>query len=219
MSQNTHTSGSCFQDGWLHPNKPLPTVRTIFKLLKTGDEMGDYHSYSLNVKAEVGGGVVTSGLFFHGTNRACTLGDTWTKDELCSKKDCSLCAIIRDSFDIDKTGTKHNWSRFGAGIYTSACSSKADDYFKNVISPSKVQSRAILVNTVVYGKPRKLYTTDASAEGSLRSGFHSVMGVPGQDLNYDETVVYKNDAIRPVYLITYGNRPERRRGKLGKRRR
>jgi hypothetical protein len=34
------------------------------------------------------------------------------------------------------------------------------------------------------------------------------MGVPGGHLNYDETVVYKNEAIRPVYLITYGQ-PEK----------
>lgn len=34
-----------FEDGWLHPNKPLPTIRSIFKLLKTEGEMGDYHSY------------------------------------------------------------------------------------------------------------------------------------------------------------------------------
>jgi len=61
---------------------------------------------SSNVKAEVGGGIMTSGLFFHGTNRACTLGDKRTKDALCSKKECSLCAIIRDSYDIDKTGMR-----------------------------------------------------------------------------------------------------------------
>jgi len=42
------------------------------------------------------------------------------------------------------------------------------------------------------------------------------MGIPGGDLNYDETVVYNNEAIRPVYLITYG-RPDRG-GKLRKRR-
>ena len=41
------------------------------------------------------------------------------------------------------------------------------------------------------------------------------MGVPGKDLNYDETVVYNNEAIRPVYLITYGQ-PEIP-GKLRKR--
>lgn len=42
------------------------------------------------------------------------------------------------------------------------------------------------------------------------------MGVPGGDLNYDETVVYKNEAIRPAYLITYGQ-PETSK-KLRKRR-
>jgi hypothetical protein len=91
---------------------------------------------------------------------------------------------------------------------------EADDYFKNVISPSKVQSRALLLNTVVYGNPCRLYHTDTSAS-SLRSGYHSLMGVPGGDLNYDETVVYDNEAIRPVYLITYG--PPAAPGKLKRR--
>jgi hypothetical protein len=43
-----------------------------------------------------------------------------------------------------------------------------------------------------------------------------VMGVPGGDLNYDETVVYDDRAIRPVYLITYGTVAETP-GKLKKR--
>lgn len=42
------------------------------------------------------------------------------------------------------------------------------------------------------------------------------MGVTGDDLNYEETVVYTNEAIRPVYLVTYGTHPERV-GKLRKR--
>jgi len=170
---------------------------------------------SSNVKAEVGGGIVTSGLFFHGTNRACTLGDNRTEDELCNKKKCSLCAIIRDSYDVDKTGmwpyglvhildfvadmnlvgSKHGFSRFGPGIYTSACSSsetlspppasddrvanwltEADDYFKDIVSSSKIQSRALLLNAVVYGNPQKLFHTDTTAS-SLRFGYHSV-GTP-----------------------------------------
>lgn len=77
------------------------------------------------------------------------MGDNRAEDELCTKKDCSLCAIIRGSYDIDKTGmwlhglvhilgyvadvnltgTKHNFSRFGAGIYTSACSSSETLFF------------------------------------------------------------------------------------------
>ena len=42
------------------------------------------------------------------------------------------------------------------------------------------------------------------------------MGIPGRDLNYDETVVYKNEAVQPVYLITYG--PPERPAKFRKRR-
>jgi hypothetical protein len=34
------------------------------------------------------------------------------------------------------------------------------------------------------------------------------MGEPGGDLNYEETVVYRNDAIRPAYVIVYGASPE-----------
>ena len=34
-----------------------------------------------------------------------------------------------------------------------------------------------------------------------------VIGKPGGDLNYEETVVYNNDAIRPAFLIVYGDTP------------
>lgn len=35
-----------------------------------------------------------------------------------------------------------------------------------------------------------------------------MIGEPGVDLNYEETVVYNNDAIRPAFLIVYGNEGE-----------
>lgn len=34
-----------------------------------------------------------------------------------------------------------------------------------------------------------------------------VIGKPGGDLNYEETVVYNNDAVRPAFLIVYGDTP------------
>jgi hypothetical protein len=37
-----------------------------------------------------------------------------------------------------------------------------------------------------------------------------VTGLPGGDLNYAETVVYVNDAIRPAYLVVYGDPPKAR---------
>jgi hypothetical protein len=35
-----------------------------------------------------------------------------------------------------------------------------------------------------------------------------VLGKPGQDLKYEENVVYRNDAIRPAYVVVYGAAPE-----------
>ena len=34
-----------------------------------------------------------------------------------------------------------------------------------------------------------------------------VVGIPGVDLNYEETVVYLDEAIRPAYLIVYSDNP------------
>lgn len=32
-------------------------------------------------------------------------------------------------------------------------------------------------------------------------------GLPGHVLNYEETVVYRNDAVLPAYLVLYGDPP------------
>jgi len=37
---------------------------------------------------------------------------------------------------------------------------------------------------------------------------HKVVGEPGVDLNYEETVIYNNNAIRPAYLVVYGSASE-----------
>ena len=41
-------------------------------------------------------------------------------------------------------------------------------------------------------------------EADLLNNIVQVIGEPGEDLNYEETVVYDNDAIRPAFLIVYG---------------
>ena len=60
---------------------------------------------------------------WHGTRRKCTLGDIGCTT-FCSDPQCSLCSIIKTSFDLAHFGKKTNWGRFGAGIYTSSTSSK-----------------------------------------------------------------------------------------------
>src|ERR1700710_327023 len=43
-------------------------------------------------------------LLFHGTNRACLLGESSRNVLLCSLKECHLCSILRTSFDVKKSG-------------------------------------------------------------------------------------------------------------------
>lgn len=43
-------------------------------------------------------------LLFHGTNRACLLGEIGNNVVLCSLQDCSLCSILRTSFDVKRCG-------------------------------------------------------------------------------------------------------------------
>jgi hypothetical protein len=80
---------------------------------------------------------------FHGTVRECCLGDTSSEGALCRLSTCNLCRIIQvplervagsfwhlgvlvlqSSFQLTKVGQRTNFGRFGAGIYTSATSSK-----------------------------------------------------------------------------------------------
>jgi hypothetical protein len=61
---------------------------------------------------------------WHGTVRMCNIGDPGVT-EFCSNPSCSLCSIMRTSFDISFFGQRTNFGRFGAGIYASATSSKS----------------------------------------------------------------------------------------------
>ncbi|THH31281.1 hypothetical protein EUX98_g2930 [Antrodiella citrinella] len=103
------------------------------------------------------------------------------------------------SFKLAKFGQRTNFGRFGEGIYTSATSSKANDY---VVSLSSAATRAILLNYVVMGKTIKM-TSNQSDLKEPPTGYDSVVGEPGGDLNYDESIVYDNDAIRPIFLVIY----------------
>lgn len=80
---------------------------------------------------------------FHGTVRRCRIGDTSSENTFCTLSNCNLCRIIQvplertassswnlgaiflqSSFQVARAGQRTNFGRFGAGIYTSATSSK-----------------------------------------------------------------------------------------------
>ena len=60
---------------------------------------------------------------WHGTNRNCNIGDNG-QTSFCYSPQCSLCCILRTSFDTGHSAKKHGLGCFGNGIYTSSASSK-----------------------------------------------------------------------------------------------
>ncbi|KAF5367731.1 hypothetical protein D9758_009882 [Tetrapyrgos nigripes] len=214
-----------FQKGWKHPEKGKPVIRAIFTVLSPQKSLDSYAEYKyfafnlcsispINVLVRFQVQVVNQlsnyrrraneQLLFHGTSQLCPLGkNPSAPPDVCSLRSCSLCSIIKNSFEIRRCGTRHNFRRFGNGIYVTSCSSKADDYFS---SPLRSNFRVLLVNRVIVGKPLKR-KYNATSLNELPSGYNSVIGVPGGDLNYEETVVYHNDAIRPAYVVVYDISP------------
>lgn len=193
-----------FQDGWLHEKKSFPHVYRIFRIEAPQSLINPYLQYYEAIRQVTGKSSDVEHILFHGTFRACALGETEDDMRLCRLAQCSLCSIIRSSYDVKLCGTRRNFSRFGQGIYSTKCSSKADDYCSSGRSGLKL--RFLLVNTVVVGWQNKC-TRNKRSLANPGPGYHSVLGVPGVDLNYEETVVYNNDAIRPAFLIVYGEAP------------
>lgn len=104
------------------------------------------NSYHSSASVEARGQFVAAGRSignenrrWHGTRRECTLGDKGNT-QMCGSQTCSLCCIVRTSFDLSLWGKKTGWgryvfalsqrqrhlmsTRFGKGIYTSSTSSK-----------------------------------------------------------------------------------------------
>ncbi|KZT01037.1 ADP-ribosylation [Laetiporus sulphureus 93-53] len=187
-----------FLDGWKHPTAK-PTVVKVYKIYSDQNHNNNFMRYRQSVERRTGLPGGNSKRRWHGTVRECRLGDSDNDLMLCSIGGCSLCSIIRSSFSLAQAYKRTNFGRFGHGIYTSATSSKSNDY---VAEHGGSPYRAVLLSDVVLGKTIKLTTGNTSLREPPR-GYDSVVGEPGGDLNYDESIVYKNEAIRPLFLVIY----------------
>ncbi|EPS93927.1 hypothetical protein FOMPIDRAFT_1135248 [Fomitopsis schrenkii] len=185
-----------FRDQWKHPT-PVPTV--IWKIYCDRGHTDEFARYKLAIERKTNFPGGNSKRRWHGTVRACTVGDSQGQPTLCNDVLCSLCNIIRTSFHAAKAGQRTNFGRFGAGIYTSATSSKANDY---VLEPGGSGFKAMLLNDVVLGRVIKMTTGDENLT-QPPTGHDSVVGEPGGDLNYDEAIGKGNEAIRPLFLVIY----------------
>ncbi|CCL98307.1 uncharacterized protein FIBRA_00301 [Fibroporia radiculosa] len=188
-----------FVGGWKHPTSK-PTVVKIWRVCCEKAHNDKFSRYKLAVERRTNLPGGNSHRRWHGTARACLLGDNEQEMALCLSPSCSLCGILRSSFQVSLAGRATAFQRFGRGIYASATSSKANDYVQEI---GGSPYRAMLLNDVVVGNGKKMFNDDLSLT-QPPSGFDSVLGEPGGgSLNYDETVVYRNDAIRPMFLIIY----------------
>ncbi|KAG8915086.1 hypothetical protein FRC00_008076 [Tulasnella sp. 408] len=101
----------------------------------------------------------------------------------------------KDSYEYEKVSKAgsagRSFKRFGPGVYTSTVSSK-----------SYAEHKVVLVAKVALGRESVHYqTTQELTEPPY--GYDSVLGEVGIDLNYDEQVLYKDEAIRPAYVVVY----------------
>ncbi|TFY50765.1 hypothetical protein EVJ58_g10898 [Rhodofomes roseus] len=173
--------------------------RQIWKIYSDKQHNDQFSRYRLEVERTSGVSGGNSKRRWHGTIRACSIGDTERQSHVCNSPACSLCGIIKTSFRLARFGHRTNFGRFGAGIYTSATSSKANDYIQQ---QGRSPYKAMLLNDVVMGKVIKM-TTDNPTLTAPPAGYDSVVGEPGRSLNYDEAIVYKNEAIRPLFLVIF----------------
>ncbi|KAE9387030.1 ADP-ribosylation [Gymnopus androsaceus JB14] len=192
-----------FKTSWRHPGTKCPSVKHVYKIVSPQSSLAAYNTYKDAVEAR--GQFIPAGRSagnekrrWHGTGRECHFGDKG-QTQFCGSQTCSLCCIVKTSFELSLFGKKTGWGRFGKGIYTTSTSSKSNDYSRNDCRSSL---KAVLLNKVVVGKGCKL-TQDNVTLTAPPQGYDSVLAEKGGSLNYDELVVYTNDAIRPSFLVMY----------------
>ncbi|CAM9262171.1 unnamed protein product [Scytosiphon promiscuus] len=148
---------------------------------------------------------------FHGTS--CSAQCSFfvdLKGKPCGLKECNVCSICTHGFcilgNVGETARRTNFGlRYGEGLYFSSVSGKANDYAgrSEKVDGGGKRLRCVFVANVAAGKTYN--TTQGSLQHSTCPpvGYDSVVAEVGAGLNYDELVVYKNEAALPTHMIVY----------------
>lgn len=139
---------------------------------------------------------------YHGTKLLC---DLTANNDLCCDQDCSTCRIAESGFDEQRMKTNiPRFQRFGRGMYLAPQSSKCHDYTQGAYT-----YRALLLCEVCPGNKHYLFKNDQDLRGPP-AGFHSIYGLVGGSLKYEEIVLPRASAILPKYIIVYRKDGERK---------
>ena len=103
------------------------------------------------------------------------------------------------------------WQRFGPGFYFGQQASKSHEYPLPEYCPRNgtlsrgEHTRKMLLCKVAMGREFKTETDMATLKGAAPKGFHSVHGIATNAgaLNYDELVVYREEAVLPFAVVEY----------------
>eukprot|EP01046_Picozoa_sp_COSAG06_P033025 COSAG06_NODE_3342_length_5481_cov_2.258826_1_plen_267_part_10 len=100
-----------------------------------------------------------------------------------------------------------DWQRFGPGFYFALQASKSHEYPLGAMSAlgAGEHSRTMVLCKVAKGRVYQTRQNMSELSGSAPAGYHSVHGIATADgaLNYDELVVFEEEAVLPYALVTY----------------
>jgi len=172
-----------FQSAW-RAGGTCPVVKKVYKVVESKTFLQPYDAYRDSHGSEV--------FRYHGTSRLCTLGSNG-QTKLCNSNTCPACSILRTSFNVSLANPA---GAFGQGIYTSSAANKSASYS----GMSGASDRVMFLNKVILGNA---YSASGFAEvRSCPAGYDSVV-FDRMNGSLNETIVYRNDAIRPVFLIVF----------------
>eukprot|EP00903_Cladosiphon_okamuranus_P011897 g11174.t1 len=130
----------------------------------------------------------------------------------CGRADCNVCSICTHGFKISEEHVGNTARatgvnlRYGKGLYFSSVSGKANDYATGSTKegPRGKKWRCMFICNVAVGRAYRTQATGLLPENCPPPGYDSVVGeVSPYGLNYDEVVVYHEDAALPCNLIVY----------------
>jgi hypothetical protein len=169
-----------FQESWKASGR-CPPVKKVYKVVEPSSFLIPYDNYLKQYGNEC--------FRYHGTGRSCQLGENG-HTTLCSSSSCAVCSILRTSF---KVSLANPGGAFGAGVYTSSASNKSANYSSNGVM---FLTKVVLGNVHNVGQFEQVKSCPYGRQSVI---FDRMNG------QLNETVVYTNDAIRPVFLILFGS--------------
>ncbi|KAM0401224.1 hypothetical protein ACHAQC_001905 [Fusarium culmorum] len=176
-----------FNDNWQHDDKKA-TINGIFKCRP--EELGkskQMHAFTKYLKI-TGTTVEAAKWHFHCTSRKCNFDESVDDDRLlqCDDADtCAFCSILRESLSMTYT--------------------KADKFSHDPDGKYHTGLHAVIVCRVIVGRVQWTKKKLVGVSGP-KPGFHSIQAVTkkrGGPVYFPETVVFRDEAILPVAVITY----------------